>query len=106
MYGLAANTIGSLVVKYGGPDLPWWVWAFTLMGFVAVVGHRNIDVGAKVLGVLLILEVVAIVALSVSVFAKGGAHGCRSAVFSSTHVDLYRDERYICAGRAVHNQFL
>jgi amino acid transporter len=75
VYGLAANTIQSLVVKYGGPDLPWWVWAFVLMAFVGVVGYRNIDVGAKVLGVLLILEVVAIVALSVAVFAKGGAHG-------------------------------
>ena len=75
VYGLAANTIQSLVVKYGGPDLPWWVWAFVLMAVVGVVGYRNIDVGAKVLGVLLILEVVAVVALSVGVFAKGGAHG-------------------------------
>ena len=45
------------------------------MAVVGVVGYRNIDVGAKALGVLLILEIVAIVALSVAVFAKGGAHG-------------------------------
>lgn len=75
VYGLAANTIGSLVVSYGGPDLPWWVWAFALMAVVGIVGYRNIDVGAKVLGVLLLLEVVAIVALSLSVFVRGGAHG-------------------------------
>ncbi|MDH6194685.1 amino acid transporter [Mycobacterium frederiksbergense] len=75
VYGLAANTIRGLVLEYGGPDLPWWVWAFLLMAIVGVVGYRNIDVGAKVLGVLLILEVVAIVALSVAVFARGGAHG-------------------------------
>ena len=75
VYGLAANTIQSLVVKYGGPALPWWVWAFALMAVVGVVGYRNIDVGARVLGVLLILEIVAVVALSVAVFAKGGAHG-------------------------------
>lgn len=75
VYGLAANTIKSLVVGYGGPDLPWWSWAFMLMAIVGFVGYRNIDVGAKVLGVLLILEVVAILALSVAVFAKGGAQG-------------------------------
>ena len=75
VYGLAANTIGSLVVKYGGPDLPWWVWAFVLMALVGLVGYRNISVGAKVLGVLLILEVVAVIALSVGVLVKGGAHG-------------------------------
>ncbi|MBY4212451.1 APC family permease [Rhodococcus fascians] len=75
VYGLAANTIQSLVVKYGGPDLPWWVWAFVLMAVVGLVGYRNIDVGTKVLGVLLVLEFIAIVALSVAVFSKGGAHG-------------------------------
>lgn len=75
VYGLAANTIQGLVVSYSGPDLPWWVWAFVLMALVGIVGYRNIDVGAKVLGVLLVLEVVAIIALSVAVFAKGGAHG-------------------------------
>ncbi|MUL83542.1 MULTISPECIES: APC family permease [unclassified Mycolicibacterium] len=75
VYGLAANTIRGLVLSYGGPDLPWWVWAFLLMAIVGVVGYRNIDVGAKVLGVLLILEIVAVVALSVAVFARGGAQG-------------------------------
>ena len=75
VYGLAANTIQSLVVKYGGPALPWWVWAFALMAVVGLVGYRNINVGAKVLGVLLVLEVVVIVALSVAVFAQDGAHG-------------------------------
>ncbi|MBY4128363.1 APC family permease [Rhodococcus fascians] len=75
IYGLAANAIDSLVVQYGGPDLPWWVWAFALIACVALVGYRNIEVGTKVLGCLLVLEIVAIVALSAAVFIKGGAQG-------------------------------
>ncbi|MFY2791648.1 APC family permease [Rhodococcus sp. KRD162] len=75
IYGLAANAIDSLVVQYGGPDLPWWVWAFVLIACVALVGYRNIEVGTKVLGCLLVLEIVAIVALTAAVFIKGGAHG-------------------------------
>lgn len=75
IYGLAASTMRSVVVRFGGPDLPWWFWAFVLMAIVAVLGYRSIDLGAKVLGVLLVAEIALIVALSVAILAKGGAHG-------------------------------
>ncbi|NDZ93016.1 APC family permease [Streptomyces sp. SID6673] len=75
IYGLAASTLKDVVIRFGGPDLPWWLWAFVLMAIVAVLGYRSIDLGAKVLGVLLIAEIALIVALSVAVLAKGGAHG-------------------------------
>ncbi|AZG46666.1 APC family permease [Gordonia insulae] len=75
IYGLAASTLKDVVIRFGGPDLPWWLWAFVLMAIVAVLGYRSIDLGAKVLGVLLIAEIALIVALSVGVLAKGGAHG-------------------------------
>ena len=81
IYGLAAATVQDLVVSYGGPDLPWWVWAFGLMAIVGVLGYRSIDLGAKVLGVLLVLEIGVIVALSVAVFAHGGAHGIDATSF-------------------------
>ena len=84
IYGLAAATVQDLVVSYGGPDLPWWVWAFGLMAIVGVLGYRSIDLGAKVLGVLLVLEIGVIVALSVAVFAHGGAHGIDATSFMPT----------------------
>ncbi len=43
VYGLAAATIQGLVVQYGGPDLPWWMWALVLIALVAVLGYRSID---------------------------------------------------------------
>ncbi|NMO03034.1 APC family permease [Gordonia sp. TBRC 11910] len=75
IYGLAASTLQGVVVKFGGPDLPWWLWAGVLMAIVGVLGYRSIDLGAKVLGVLLVAEIALIVALSVGVLIKGGAHG-------------------------------
>ncbi|MDH2414368.1 APC family permease [Nocardioides sp. CER19] len=75
VYGLAASTVEGLVVQYGGPDLPWWFWAFVMMALVGVVGYRNISLGARLLGVLLALEIIAIAVLTVAVFAHGGAHG-------------------------------
>ncbi|MEE3849719.1 APC family permease [Gordonia sp. LSe1-13] len=82
IYGLAASTMQSVVVRFGGPDLPWWFWAFILMALVAVLGYRSIDLGAKVLGVLLIAEIALIVALIVGVVVKGGAHGVDAVSFT------------------------
>ncbi|ALG86900.1 amino acid transporter [Gordonia phthalatica] len=82
IYGLAASTMQSVVVRFGGPDLPWWVWAFVLMAIVAFLGYRSIDLGAKVLGVVLVAEIALIVALTVGVLSKGGAHGIDFTSFS------------------------
>ena len=61
IYALAATTLGDLVVGWGGPALPWWVWATVLVAVVALLGYRSIDLGAKVPGVLLVLEAVLVV---------------------------------------------
>ncbi|MFI6405958.1 APC family permease [Streptomyces sp. NPDC050548] len=75
IYGLSGITLQGLVVKYGGPDLPWWLWAGVLWGLVAVLGFRNIEVGTKVLSVLLVLEVGIVTVMTVAILAQGGAHG-------------------------------
>lgn len=82
IYGLAASTTATVVARFGGPDLPWWLWAFVLMGIVAVLGYRSIDLGAKVLGVLLLAEIALIVILSGAVLARGGAHGIDVSSFT------------------------
>jgi amino acid transporter len=82
LYGLAGATAQGLVVQYGGPDLPWWVWAFVLMAVVALLGYRNIDVGTRVLGVLLTLEVAVLAVVAVSVLVQGGADGIEFSSFT------------------------
>ncbi|MCD2190554.1 APC family permease [Actinomycetospora soli] len=82
VYGLAASTLSGLVAAWGGPDLPWWVWAAVLAAVVGTLGFRSIDVGAKVLGTLIVLEVAAVVALIVGVVARGGPEGWSAGSFA------------------------
>lgn len=82
IYGLAAHTVHDLVVRYGGPSLPWYVYALVLIAIVALLGYRNIELGAKVLGVLLVIEIGIILVLSAAVLIRGGAHGVDLTSFS------------------------
>jgi amino acid transporter len=84
IYGLAGATAEGLVVQYGGPDLPWWAWSLLLMAVVGLLGYRNIDVGTKVLGVLLTLEIGVIAVVAVAVLVQGGAEGIDLRSFTPT----------------------
>jgi amino acid transporter len=82
IYGLAGATLDSLVVNYGGPHLAWWLWSGVLLALVAVLGYRNIEVGTRVLSLLLVLEVGIVAAVTVAVLVKGGAHGINLTSFT------------------------
>ncbi len=57
------------------PGLPWWAWA--LLGWVLVTGLSllSVDVGAKVLGVLLTLELLVLVVTGIAILINGGPEG-------------------------------
>ncbi|WP_369034037.1 APC family permease [Streptomyces adonidis] len=82
IYGLAGVTTGGLVTKYGGPDLPWWTWSGILLALVAILGYRNIEVGTKVLSLLIVLEVGIVAVVSVAVLVQGGADGINVTSFT------------------------
>jgi amino acid transporter len=82
IYGLAATTMQVLMIKYGGPDLPWYVWAAGFLVIVGFLGFRSIDVGAKVLGVLMILEIGIVLVVAVAILVQGGADGINLTSFT------------------------
>lgn len=82
VYGLAASTLQDLITRYGGPDIPWWLLAAVLLVVVALLGYRSIDLGAKVLGVVLVLEIGIVAILSTVILAKGGPQGYSGTSFS------------------------
>lgn len=73
IFAFLGFSVGSLLDSLGVPGTPWWLWAALSIVLVGLLGYRNIDLSAKVLGVLLVLEVLVIVVLAIAVFAQGGS---------------------------------
>ncbi|BCI55976.1 amino acid transporter [Mycolicibacterium litorale] len=75
IYGYIGWAIGDTVAFYGGPDLPWPLYAFATLAVVAVLGYRHIELSAKVLGVALALEIGIVVLLDLVIVADPGPAG-------------------------------
>lgn len=71
-----------------GLDLHWAVWALLAAALVGFLGHRQVDMGAKVLAVLLTAEVAILVALSIAVLAQGGPEPLSAAPLNPSNVFL------------------
>jgi amino acid transporter len=55
-----------------GINLSWWVWTLISWAVVLLLSAFSVDVGAKVLGVLMLVELGSLVLVSVAVFVQGG----------------------------------
>jgi amino acid transporter len=55
-----------------GIGLAWWVWALIAWALVLAMSALSVDVGAKVLGLLMLLEVLSLAILAVAVLLHGG----------------------------------
>lgn len=69
LIGFFGNVAGNEVF---GVDIPWWVFSLVALALVMLLSLRQVDVGAKVLGVLLTLEVLIVVALAIAIIVTGG----------------------------------
>lgn len=72
MYGLYGVVMSGLGNQYLSLDLPWWVWALLTMGLVQLLGSLNIELGAKVLAVLVIAEFSILLMFALVDLVKGG----------------------------------
>jgi len=55
--------------------LPWWAWSILSWGVVTLLSLLSVDVGAKVLGVLMLLELTALVVTAIAILIDGGPEG-------------------------------
>ncbi|MCA4134830.1 APC family permease [Arthrobacter sp. M4] len=74
-YGFAGLAVQQFVVTHGGPELPWWVFSLVFWAAVGTLAYFRIEVSAKVLGVLLLLEVLVVAIFDIAVMSRGGEEG-------------------------------
>lgn len=75
IYGYIGWAIDDTIRFYGGPEVPWPIYALVVLLIVALLGYRHIELSAKVLGVALALEISIVVVLDAVIVGKGGHSG-------------------------------
>ena len=75
IYGFFGAVMSSQMDAKLGIDLSWWVWTLLAWGVVLLLSAFSVDVGAKVLGVLMLLELASLMLVSIAVFVQGGPDG-------------------------------
>ena len=79
---VASGVFGGL-----GLALPWYVWALLAWVIVTALSLLRVDVGAKVLGVMLVLEVLVLLVAAIAILANGGPEGWNiPASFAPTEI--------------------
>lgn len=64
---------GNLINLWLGVTPPWWLISAIMLLIVGVLGYRDIELSAKVLGFVLALEVIAVLAIDLGVLFNGGS---------------------------------
>lgn len=72
----------DFAMSLGGPSIPWWVFSGFSVLVVGLLGYRNIKVSGKVLGVVLVCEVLICLVFAAAVALRGGGpEGLSTAMF-------------------------
>ncbi|MFF5717477.1 APC family permease [Streptomyces buecherae] len=81
IYGLFGFEVAGLVDEHLGLRVGWWVPALVGVALVGTLGWLKIDLNVRVLGVLLVIEVVLVAAFVVVGLGDPGVDGLSSAAF-------------------------
>ncbi|MGW2560193.1 APC family permease [Streptomyces sp. NPDC001514] len=82
IYGILGFEISGLLATYLHLTVAWWVPALAAAAIVAVLGWLKIDLNAKVLGVLLVVECTLVVIFDIAAIAEPGREGLSFSAFN------------------------
>lgn len=82
VYFFVGTVVSGLVTKASGPELDWWVGSLAVWALVSVLGYLNVDISAKVLVWVMVLEVALVSIFNLGVLFRGGEEGFSSEPFS------------------------
>lgn len=78
LYGLFGVATSDLIHEAFAVKYPWWVYAFVAWIAVAFSGYRQVDLSAKILGLLVAGEYLIIILIDVAIGFSGGSQGTLS----------------------------
>ncbi|MEG3629259.1 APC family permease [Streptomyces poriticola] len=81
IYGIFGFEVSGLLATYADLEIAWWIPSLLALAAVGVLGWLKIDVNARVLGVLLLIEVVLVVVFDVAAIADPAAQGLSLQAF-------------------------
>ena len=65
----------SLISGFGAPETPWWVWSLVAWVLVSTLGFFHVELSAKVLSLVMVLEITLVMIFNVATLAQGGVDG-------------------------------
>ncbi len=86
LYALLGVAAAAALDQYLGLSVSWWVCSFSFLVIISLLGYRDIEVSAKVLGVALVLEALVVLIVDFAVFVKGGDNGLSAAPLNPSHL--------------------
>ncbi|MFD5913861.1 APC family permease [Streptomyces massasporeus] len=82
IYGIFGFEVSGLFATYADVEIAWWIPALVAALAVGLLGWLKIDVNARVLGVLLVIEVLLVVIFDVAALADPGKEGLSLHAFN------------------------
>lgn len=82
IYGIFGFEVSGLFATYLDTEVAWWVPALAAIALVGGLGWLKIDLNARVLGVLLVIEVLLVVIFDVAALADPGPEGLSLHAFN------------------------
>ena len=79
IYGFFGGLMQGMMAGNFGLDLPWYVWTIISWVLVTALSLLSVDVGAKVLGTLMVLELLSLLITGVAILGNGGPEGLNFA---------------------------
>jgi len=82
IYGIFGFEVSGLLSTYAHVDVSWWIPALVAVLVVGALGLLKIDVNARVLGVLLVVEVILVVVFDIASIADPAKQGLSLHAFN------------------------
>jgi amino acid transporter len=86
VYGFFGFLAEPLFAEKLDIHLAWWVWSMLALSAAGILGYRDIDLSAKVLGVLLLAEVIIVLIVDGGIIFSGGNSGLNVEAFEPSNV--------------------